>query len=205
MQTAQTPPGRREKRKQELRARIEEAAYILFERNGIDETSIEQICIEADVARRTFYGYFPNKHALMGGIGISRLYSQSGQMLREMMLNHRSTRARLKSMVDYIESNLSTYKDVDRQLFLMAPVAFAQDDEQQRVIGMSSIEGFERLITAGVEIGDVCTEFSPEILATMVVGTLNTLTTSWSLDNSFPVFSRLEEARLMFEKLICKS
>ena len=205
MQTAEAPPGRREKRKQELRARIEDAAYKLFECNGIEETSIEQICVEADVARRTFYGHFPNKHALIGGMGVSRLYSQSGPMLRDMMLNHRSTRARLESMIDYIEANFSTYKDIDRQLFLMAPVAFAQDSEQQRVIGMSAIEGFEQLIAAGVEIGDVCTEFSPEILATMVVGTLNTLTTSWSLDSSYPVFARLQEARLMFEKLICKS
>ena len=80
-------------------------------------------------------------------------------------------------MIDYIEANFSTYKDIDRQLFLMAPVAFAQDNEQQRAIGMSAIEGFERLIVAGIEIGDVRTEFSPEILATMVMGTLNTLTT----------------------------
>ena len=205
MQALEAPPGRREKRKQELRSRIEDAAYKLFKRNGIEETSIEQICVEADVARRTFYGHFPNKHALMGGMGISRLYSQSGPMLRDLMLNHSSTRARLESMIDYIEANFSTYKDIDRQLFLMAPVAFAQDKEQQRVIGMSAIEGFERLIAAGIEIGDVRTDFSPEILATMVVGTLNTMTTSWSLDSSYPVISRLEEARLMFESLICKS
>jgi AcrR family transcriptional regulator len=205
MQAVEAPTGRREKRKQELRSRIEDAAYKLFKRNGIEETSIEQICVEADVARRTFYGHFPNKHALMGGMGISRLYSQSGPMLRDLMLNHSSTRARLESMIDYIEANFSTYEDIDRQLFLMAPVAFAQDNEQQRAIGMSAIEGFERLIAAGIEIDDVRTEFSPEILATMVMGTLNTLTTNWSLDSNYPVVSRLEEARLMFEHLICKS
>ena len=65
MDTAQAPLGRREKRKQEIRSRIEEAAYRLFKQQGIEETSIEQICIEADVARRTFYGHYPNKHALL--------------------------------------------------------------------------------------------------------------------------------------------
>ena len=77
MYAAQVPQGRREKRKQEIRARIEEAAYNLFRDQGIEETSIEQICVAADVARRTFYGYFPNKHALLGGLGISRLYDQT--------------------------------------------------------------------------------------------------------------------------------
>ena len=39
----------------------------------------------------------------------------------------------------------------------------------------------------------------------MVVGTLNTLTTSWAIDSSYPIFDKLEEARLMFERLICKN
>ncbi len=199
------PPGRREKRKQEIRLRIEEAAYELFARNSIEETSIEQICVQADVARRTFYGHFPNKHALIGGMGISRLYSQSEPMLAELMANHRSTHARLHAMIDYIESNFATYKDVDRQLFLMAPLAFAHDKEQQRKIGMSAIDGFKQLFTAGLDNGDVRTEFSPEILATLVVGTLNALTSSWAIDASYPVVARLEEARLMFDALICKT
>ena len=59
------PVSRREKRKQEIRGRIEDAAYALFKARGVDETSIEQICEAADVARRTFYGYFSNKHALL--------------------------------------------------------------------------------------------------------------------------------------------
>ena len=94
MDTTEAPLGRREKRKLEIRARIEEAAYRLFQDQGIEDTSIEQICVEADVARRTFYGHFPNKHTLLGGLGISRLYDQSEPMLRMLLENHRSTRAR---------------------------------------------------------------------------------------------------------------
>jgi hypothetical protein len=63
---------------------------------------------------------------------------------------------------------------------------------------------FTRLITAGVEAGDVQTDFSPEILAAMVVGTLNMLTISWAMNSAYPVFAKLEEARVMFERLICK-
>jgi AcrR family transcriptional regulator len=205
MEVAQIPAGRREKRKQEIRGRIEHAAYTLFERQGIDETSIEQICVDADVARRTFYGHFPNKHALIGGMGINGMYSQSAPMLLDLMTNHQSTRARLQAMIDYIESNFTAYNKLDRELFLMAPLAFAHDKEQQREIGMSAIESFKQLFVAGQEIGDVETTFSPEILAVLVVGTLNTLTTSWAMDDSYPVFARLEEARIMFDILICPS
>ena len=199
------PLGRREKRKQEIRAKIEDAAYELFKRQGIEDTSIEQICVEADVARRTFYGHYPNKHALLGGLGISRLYNQSEPMLRLLMDNHDSTRARLAAMIDYIEANYASYADIDRQLILMAPSTFANNTEQQREIGNSAIESFKQLFVAGQNMGDANSEFSPEILATMVVGTLNTLTTSWAVDSSYPIFDKLEEARLLFERLICKN
>ena len=205
MEVMEPPVGRREKRKQEIRARIEEAAYKLFKRQGIEDTSIEEICVQADVARRTFYGHYPNKHALLGGLGISRLYKQSEPMLRLLMDNHQSTRDRLAAMIDYIEANFAGYADIDRQLILMAPSIFANDTEQHREIGNSAIESFKQLIIAGQGIGDTRTDFSPEILATMVVGTLNTLTTSWAIDSSYPIFDKLEEARLLFESMICRS
>lgn len=200
---AEAPVGRREKRKQEIRARIEDAAYRLFRQHGVEETSIEQICVEADVARRTFYGHFPNKHALLGGLGVSRLYDQSAPMLRVLMQNHQTTRERLAAMIDYIESNFAGYEAIDRQLILMAPTTFAQDTERHREVGTTATANFTRLIAAGVELGDVRTDFSPEILASMVVGTLNMLTTSWAIDSSYPVFAKLEEARAMFEHMIC--
>jgi AcrR family transcriptional regulator len=204
MDTIEAPLGRREKRKQEIRQRIEDAAYRLFQQQGIEDTSIEEICVEADVARRTFYGHFTNKHALLGGLGITRLYSRSEPMLSELMANHGSTRARLQAMIDYIESSFAGMNDIDRQLVLVGPTAFAEDQERQREIGNSSMTSFTQLINAGIELGDVKTEFTPLMLATTVVGTLNMLTISWCLDSSYPVFAKLEEARKLFDQLICK-
>ena len=119
-------------------------------------------------------------------------------------INHHTTRGRLEAMIDYIEANFAGYAEIDRQLILIAPSAFAEDPEQQREIGNSSMASFTRLITAGLELGDVKTTFSPEILAATVVGTLNMLSTSWAMDSSYPVFAKLEEARALFEHLICK-
>ena len=204
MTIVEAPLGRREKRKQEIRARIEDAAYRLFKLQGVEETSIEQICVEADVARRTFYGHFANKHALLGGLGISRIYNQTEPMLRQLMADQSTTRGRLAAMIDYIASNFSTYQEIDLQLILIAPSTLAENTEQQREIGNSASASFTQLITAGLELGDVRTDFSPEILAAMVVGTLNMLTTSWAMNTDYPIFANLQEARGMFEKLICK-
>jgi AcrR family transcriptional regulator len=206
MSTAATAPplGRREQRKLEIRSRIEDAAYRLFRKQGIEDTSIEQICVEADVARRTFYGHYSNKHALLGGLGLSRLYNQSEPMLALLMANHHTTRSRLDAMIEYIESKFSTFSEFDRQLILIAPSVFAENTEQQREIGNSATASFARLISAGHEIGDARADFTPEILATMVVGTLNMLMTTWAMNSDYPIFANLEEARALFTQLICK-
>ncbi len=204
MDVTEAPLGRRAKRKQEIRGRIEDAAYRLFQRYGIEDTSIEQICVEADVARRTFYGHFTNKHALLGALGISRLYSRAEPMLSELMAAQPTTRGRLEAMIYYIESAFAGMNDIDRQLVLLGPTAFAEDQETQREIGSSAMASFTRLIEVGRELGDVNTAFSAEMLAATVVGTLNMLTISWCLDEDYPVFAKLEEARGLFEQLICK-
>jgi len=204
MGIAEAPQGRREKRKLETRTRIEDAAYELFRRQGIDETSIEQICTEADVARRTFYSYFPNKHALLGGLGISRMYSQSGPMLEVLVNNYTSTKARLEAMIELIGSTFAGYEEIDRQLILAAPMVFANDPATQREINNSALDSFARLFAEGQAQGDSRDTFSPEILAAMVVGTLNVLTVSWAMDSSYPIFDKLEEARHMFEGIVCK-
>ncbi len=53
--------GLRERKKRERRRRIEDAAVELFERQGFDATTIEQIAAAADIAPRTFFSYFDTK------------------------------------------------------------------------------------------------------------------------------------------------
>jgi AcrR family transcriptional regulator len=55
--------GLRERKKQQTRAAIHDAAFRLIEEHGLEATTIEQICQEADVSSRTFFNYFPSKAA----------------------------------------------------------------------------------------------------------------------------------------------
>lgn len=57
--------GRRERKKEETRRRIFDAALALFRERGFDDTTIDDIAERADVAKGTFFNYFPRKESLI--------------------------------------------------------------------------------------------------------------------------------------------
>src|SRR5947209_20198293 len=56
---------RRERRREETRTQIFQAAMRLFERKGVFNTTVEEIAASADVAKGTFFNYFPSKEAIL--------------------------------------------------------------------------------------------------------------------------------------------
>src|SRR4029077_11413058 len=58
--------SRRERKKEETKERIFGAAFTLFKQRGVEETTIDEICEKADVAKGTFFNYFPHKEAVFG-------------------------------------------------------------------------------------------------------------------------------------------
>ncbi|MFC9552739.1 TetR family transcriptional regulator [Rhodococcus sp. NPDC056960] len=56
-----SPPGLRERRREQTNVEISETALTLFERNGVEATTVGQIAQTAGVSQRTFFRYFATK------------------------------------------------------------------------------------------------------------------------------------------------
>ena len=71
-------PGRRERKKAEVRQRICDVATGLFLRHGFDQVSVSEIAEAADVARPTVFAHFPRKEDLF----FDRYPEVAGQLAR---------------------------------------------------------------------------------------------------------------------------
>jgi len=58
--------SRRERKKEETKERICNVALKLFKQKGLENTTVDEIAEKADVAKGTFFNYFPRKEAVLG-------------------------------------------------------------------------------------------------------------------------------------------
>jgi AcrR family transcriptional regulator len=102
-------PRRRTKAPETRAPALMDAAERLFVEKGIAATSIDDIAAGAQVAKGTFYLYFPSKEALLGALQ-QRFVDTFCARLQEAMDRHRpdNHRARLKA---WAETGLQTYLD----------------------------------------------------------------------------------------------
>ncbi|HEY2057372.1 MAG TPA: TetR/AcrR family transcriptional regulator [Amycolatopsis sp.] len=90
---------RRDRRRQELRARIEAAALDLFVTNGYRATTMDQIAEHADTARRTLFNHFPRKRDILD-IWSDRRRDRLSSMFDDEALPRGSARERLARQFD---------------------------------------------------------------------------------------------------------
>ncbi|GLS45481.1 TetR family transcriptional regulator [Methylobacterium brachythecii] len=64
-EAAEPREGLRERKRRQTRARIAEAGMRLFLERGFEETTLDAIAEQADIARRTFFHYFDTKEAIL--------------------------------------------------------------------------------------------------------------------------------------------
>ncbi len=107
--------SRTERKKEETRKKIIAVAMDLFNKQGFDKTTVEQIAEEADVAKGTIYNHFPEKEAIIC-IYVQRIIKEQGPELLSIIQQLPDTRSRLTAALHkslewmQIESNKDIYE-----------------------------------------------------------------------------------------------
>jgi AcrR family transcriptional regulator len=159
-------PGRRARKKARTRREILDAAMALFERDGFDRVTVEQICQAADVARGTFFLHFPAKSALL-----PEWNRQLATELRVRLEEPRgSAAAEYRMLVDHVGQRWLRHADVLGAMlrdFLTggaAGRAESGDAEDLRAL-------VEEIVRRGQERGEFRRNISPRLAATSLLTT----------------------------------
>ncbi len=107
------PPGRRDRKKQQTRQALMQAALRLVDERGLEHVTVEEIAEAADVSPRTFFNYFTSKdEALLG----DEFGAQ--QAMRERFLAVPSAVPTLSALVIAMAPDLEAVEG-ERDLWLM--------------------------------------------------------------------------------------
>lgn len=191
-------PGRRERRKREVRERILAAAARLFLRNGFEATTVDQIAEEADVAQKTFFNHFPTKQSVFEALANGRLALFEDAVVAERRRGS-STRKRLERVFALMADHVSEVKELARDLVLHmmhAPPEAANGSEQ-----LSTLQSaIGPLLRDGQEQGDVRRDHDVAFMTELIVGAFCMIMIQWAKDPGYPIRARLQEtARFLGE------
>ncbi len=162
--------GRRERKKEETRRRITLSALELFHEKGFDATTVDEITERADVAKGTFFNYFPRKEAVL-----EALSQEWMERAEEHAAFHGTTSSeRIKAIFGGVAEAYGQDRALARMLVRVSMERMVCPEEDAKRTGLYS------LVAAAVEDGKVSGEFRPDlqveaafgVVASVFMGTL---------------------------------
>ena len=105
--------SRRERKKDETRRRIFREAIRLFRERGFESTTVDEITERADVARGTFFNYFPKKESVLAFLSEQRL-TEAEADAGAILAADRPARARLMEIYANAASAYEEEKDLSQ-------------------------------------------------------------------------------------------
>lgn len=106
----EAPPGRRERKRQQTADMLVDVAFELFEAQGYEAVTMEQIAAAADVAKGTLYNHFPVKEALLRHY-FHRQFAEQGPELRDKLRRQPDTIKRIAVLLKHAAAWAEEHRD----------------------------------------------------------------------------------------------
>lgn len=193
--------SKRSQNKADQRARILEAAQVLFSERGVEDVTMADIAAEAGVARSTVFNHFGSKHALMNGI-TERVRAVYVDLLDQALADRTTpTPALIRALFEFmgmgIENSRRFYRAVFRE---MAKLSVGLDEGgPAEATRQAAHDRLFKLIARGQARGDLSRDHMPEDLTEVFDSLVNGTITHWLYDDSSePLSARMVRTANIF-------
>lgn len=191
--------SRRERRRIEVRARVLEAAWELFETQGYDATPVALLCERADIAYGTFFNHFVEKHEVLRMMA-DQAISNLEQLLEDLSKQDGTIEEHLVTLLESPGQEEDNQKQFRRDLLgRIYSIAYSESpaDNDRRYHA-----AFERYMQESVARGRVRSDVPVESLAMIAASLLGSVALGWVHFEDFPIAERAASvAGLLAESL----
>lgn len=193
-------PSRRADGKARVRARLLGAARILFARQGVAATTVDDIARLADVSRATAFNYFASKQVLLAAL----VHEMEARFLHIMdaQLEQPATAAeRIAALFSWTAAKVEETPELSRVLIGASETTFgAAPDSGVRTA--RTHRAFLRVLDAGRREGNVRRDVPTAVLAEIVGGTYAGILHAWRVGRRYPLRRRLAAAAAALGELL---
>jgi AcrR family transcriptional regulator len=164
--------GLRERKKEQTRRAIEDAAFRLFEERGYAATTVADVAEAADIAPRTFFSYFPSKEAVVFGD-----FDDVFGALESRMVGRAEGETAFEALREWIGELIARGNDKDDADREWLRHCLVRDNDQLAAYERHIMGRFETLIAAAVavDLGSPPDDLQPKLIAAAAVATLMAL------------------------------
>jgi len=184
--------GRTERKKKETRQKIINVAMDLIQRQGFNNTTMEQIAEDADVARKTLYNHFPVKEAIVDEY-VRGIYKESNQQILETLPNFPDTRSRLLNTLDKVYEQVETNPEI---VGIVMGYRLRNMNQGAGYRGGGSQILIAEIIRLGQEAGEIRQDISAKLLVKQIDILRSVVVMDW-LNDSSSLELRKEIAKLV--------
>ncbi len=166
--------SRRERKKQQNKNNIINAALELFQTQGFEQTSIHDISEAADVSRSTFFNYFPTKESLLSEIAAVEIQHLQ-QVIDTELTDIPSAVTKIGQVMHLFVADTAMFLRVTRQVLLASmahPTQVASPSVQIEAI-------LQDLIRKAQNQGEIRADLPPEAIAHIITGIYLSALFSW--------------------------
>jgi len=152
--------GRRERKKEETRRRITLSALELFHEKGFEATTVDEITERADVAKGTFFNYFPRKESVLEAL--SQDWMERAE--EHAAFHGKTSSERIKAIFGGVAEAYGQDRALARMLVRVSMERMVRPEPDAQRAGLYS------LVAAAIEDGKASGEFRRELAVDSVFG-----------------------------------
>jgi TetR/AcrR family transcriptional regulator, cholesterol catabolism regulator len=164
------PLGLRKRKKQETAERIYRTALKLFRERGYEATTVEEIAQAAEVAKGTFFNYFPTKDAVLSYLGQRQMHVLDEAMVATVGFDTWPVYEQLAFVFETLAAGIQDEREfvrvVSQEVFRSAS-AFSDTTSSSRQL----YELFVGMIRGGQERGELRATVLADSMALILIGT----------------------------------